>query len=976
MAEPSIPIIGREEELSRLRALLDEALGGEGQTAFIAGEPGVGKTTLINRVYEWATDARAITVFGKSNSGESSEPYSPFRKALASLGDVEALSLEDHTSFGELYLISRTGLLINHQSTSDDDGVDEDILSSMLTAVQDFVKDSFGDGEVQITGGGLGKLEYRNKKVLLEHGNYVFLAGVVSGNEHPRMRGDLKKLLCKVEEEFGEIISDWDGDLDSVAGTHDILKLLIENQYPVRKTLESMNIEAERLKAQMNILEVLGSKADKGLVVVLEDIHWADETTLQAIPYLVRNMKDSRVLFLCTYEPDDIPTALSDILSDMGKEGTIEEMEIEPLSLADTSRLIQSMLSADDLPEGLVDRVHADNGGNPFFTMEMIRSMLATGILYQRDDIWIFLSEKADLIPSSASEIVSGQLGSMSMEVIHLLEFASILGTTFYEQEISIGMEMDVQRVRQVLEDLCQTDMIFLSEDGIYNFRHAMVQEAISSGLSERWNGILHKAAGNSLEFIYEYDIDSALFRLAHHFARSSEYEKGISYSIEAGEKAANNHALREATRFYEAAIGLIDRSGIEKGKVLDLNITLAELFELNGMYDEAIIASERAAKVCTECGLSATIDKRLGFIHFARGEYDLSIQSFERAIEQAKQADDELLLAGCYGGLGKVYLRKGEYEKSLELQENYLEVSQRMEAQKDIGLAYLNLGGVHWHMSEFEKTVDTWNLSLENMTLAGYELGMAYALNNLGAVNEKLGNLDEALDHYSQCIEIKNKLGDIRGGAMSYNNIGIIQDLKGEFKLAIQYYKKSLEIRHKIGDVNGIANAYNNLGTSYLFLKEFDESLDHYRRYLEIVRSIEDTWGIAQAYNNMSEPEMYLGMMEESLEHSRKAIEMATEHGFKEILASSYRKHGWVLAKLGDLDNAIEFLEKGIVIAEETKEAIKLGEGYLTMGKVLGDSGDKDKSREYLEMALDIFKKGKMISQIKETEELLTKLA
>ena len=133
-------------------------------------------------------------------------------------------------------------------------------------------------------------------------------------------------------------------------------------------------------------------------------------------------------------------------------------------------------------------------------------------------------------------------------------------------------------------------------------------------------------AAGNALEFIFEYDIDSALFRLAHHFARSSEFEKGIAYSIEAGDKAANNYAPLEATRFYEAANGLIERSGMERSRTLGISMTLAELYELNGMFDEAIMASERASSSCTECGLSAIIDRRLGFIHFAKGDYELSI--------------------------------------------------------------------------------------------------------------------------------------------------------------------------------------------------------------------------------------------------------------------------------------------------------------------------------------------------------------
>ncbi len=957
MVEATIDIIGREKELASLRSSLEQSLKGSGQTVLIGGEAGSGKSTLAQIILDEASSANAVISIGHATSTEGSEPYNPFRKALASLGDTQALSLEDHTSFDELFLISRVGLLITHLSSSEDESVDEDILSSMLTAVQDFVKDSFGDGEMPTIDGGLGRLEYRNKKVLLEHGDFVFLAGVVSGEEHPRMKGDLNRILDAVESEFSDILRDWDGDLDSVSGTGEVLGRLMKNKYPVRKTLESMNIEAERLATQMKIQEVLESKAENGLLLVLEDIHLADETTLQAIPYLSRNLRDDRIMICCTYEPDNMPDMLAEVIDAMKTESIIEEIILDSLSFDDTRSLISGILGGSDIPDGLVEMVHKEIGGNPFFTIEVLRTMLAQKIIFEEDGLWIFKSEQAELIPSSAADIVSRQLESMSLDTIHVIEFASVLGTVFDPQVISMGVEMDAQRVKVILDMLCEKELLSTNEDGEYNFRHGMVQEAIYSGLSQRWHNVLHRTAGHTIEFLYEYDIDSVLFKLARHFARTSEYEKGIDYSIEAGEKAANNYAPKEAAVFYEDASRLISISGMRNNRLLDVNITLTSLYELNGMYDEAIMSSQKAREACTECSMIASIDKGLGSIYLSKGEYDLSIESFESAIQQAKEAGDELLLAGSYGGLGKVYLRKGEYDLSLEYQENYLNVSKEMDDHKEIGQAYLNLGGVYYHKSDYSKTVDMWLSSLLNMELAEDEQGIAYALNNLGVAHDKMGKTTEAMEHYERCLGIKKKLGDIRGMAMAYNNIGIIQKVKGDMETSISSYKKSLEIRLKIGDLSGIANAYNNLGSIYVQMGDYETAKEYFVKYLGVVKAIGDTWGIARAFSNLGESEIELGQLEEALAHCDNAIELAEEHEFKDILAHVFWIKGNVMSRKGQWDVAFELFDKGIGVSSEIDDPIRQAEAYYAYGIAQMSKGDNTAARERLELALSIFK-------------------
>jgi predicted ATPase len=178
-------IVGREKEKMALLQCLEDSLNLNAQILLLSGEAGMGKSTLVDYLKHNASKRGMTIAIGESAHQDVSIPYRPFQKALSKISDDEIFKTEEFSSFDEIFLISKVGLLISHVSASEDKGMDEDILGSMLTAVQDFVKDSFGDGAAETQKGGLGKLEYLNTKIFIEHGDLAYLAVVSSGEEHP-----------------------------------------------------------------------------------------------------------------------------------------------------------------------------------------------------------------------------------------------------------------------------------------------------------------------------------------------------------------------------------------------------------------------------------------------------------------------------------------------------------------------------------------------------------------------------------------------------------------------------------------------------------------------------------------------------------------------------------------------------------------------------------------------------------------------
>ncbi|MCK4757125.1 MAG: AAA family ATPase, partial [Thermoplasmata archaeon] len=507
-------IIGREEELAEFKTAFQKSMKGEGQTIILTGDAGIGKTSMTRNIVQWASDAGATAIIGHCSYGEKAEPYHPLRKALALIGETEALNLEEQTSFDEIFLISKTGLLMNHLSNLEGEAIDEDILSSMLTAVQDFVKDSFGDGENMEQKGGLGRLEYQNKKVLLEHGNHVFMAAVVSGEEHPVMMKDLQTGLIGLESDFGDIIRDWDGDLDEIEGTSVILQAMTDKKYRVKRDIESMNLDVERLKAFNGILDVVKEKSDKGLAIILEDVNWADENSLQAIPFLARNIGSSKIFLCLTLEggSDSDEPETKRLLDTLGLEMTGQTIALEPLIREGVAQLIRHRLGTDMIPDGLLERLYSGSAGNPLFTMETMESQIKERIVVKKDELWIFHPEKEKSFPMTVQDIVARQLENLTHERLHTLEFGSVLGMRFGSESISIGTSIPQEKIDVILVELAKTDIISLDAEE-YVFKHGMVREAVYDGLSPRWKRMLHASAGNALEFLYEYDIEPVLFR-------------------------------------------------------------------------------------------------------------------------------------------------------------------------------------------------------------------------------------------------------------------------------------------------------------------------------------------------------------------------------------------------------------------------------------------------------------------------------
>jgi tetratricopeptide (TPR) repeat protein len=963
----AVELIGREKERSLLLDVLGKVGEGKGKNVLISGEAGIGKSTLIDFLEDEARKTGMIVCKGECTEQELAEPYHPFDSALAPITDEALFTLEEFTKFSELFLISNVGLLIANVSSSAEEGIDEDILSSMLTAVQDFVKDSFGGiaDEGEARKGGLGKLEYKNTKILIEHGDLVYLAAVTLGEEHPDMRKDLRKHVSRIEELYFDILADWDGDLDKLSGTIPILNALGDRRYRVTRSLDDVDLEIERLKVQTKIHEIMSARSkENGLLLILDDIHWADESTMMAIPYLARNIMEDRIVFCMSYRPEEIEgeaKSLGAIIESLARETGYLDIKLENLDEESLVGLVKYQLSGGDAPEELLNKLKAETGGNPFFTIEVLRALIAEGTLVEEEGVWVMKRSPKDTIPTSVVELVSRRLEALDVDSLRLIESGAILGRRFEESLLRDGFSFAEEYASTLIDRVVELNILDRIGGQELRFQHAKIQEVIYSGMSDRWKRMLHRHAGEIIEINYKDDFEHVLFKLAYHFGRTREYEKGIDYSVSAGYKATNNFAPREAIQFFERAVALIEEGKVEEKRCPEIVEQLGDLQELDGDYANAFSSYEKVLGIIENPPAVSEIKMKIGRVFQNQGNYDKAVEFFEDAISVADGIGENLLKARINGYLGKVYLRKGDYDKALALQTDYLRESTHSGDKREIGQAFMNLGGVYMHLNDYQKAVDNWKESLKWFEDARYDQGIAYVNSNLGVGHFWLGKYEAALEYYETSNQIMSKLGNVKGMSGVLNNIGVLYNDLGQHEKCLDFFRRSLQLKRKIGDTVGIANIYNNIGEAYFLMGEFGKSIDNHRLNLEMMEKADDTWGIAQALSNMAEVELELGKVKEAKDHCTRSFELAKEHSLKDIFSYDYMLMGTIACLEGDTVSADKYFSESLSYAKEIEEDKRIAMAYRSMARSFLRRGDRERALDKFSEALKVFERAQM---------------
>jgi class 3 adenylate cyclase/tetratricopeptide (TPR) repeat protein len=416
-----------------------------------------------------------------------------------------------------------------------------------------------------------------------------------------------------------------------------LMGMRLKGRYAERvKGIEGEALEKLILKNMRDL--IIKATELKPQVIVTEDLHWADTSSIELMESLFRLAQTQRILFVNVFRPDHKETG--DRIVETLKESLpahYVDIEIQPLNARMSETLINNMLQIKGLQHAVIDQIVARADGNPFFIEEVVRSFIDHGAVVAKGGAFE-VTEKIDemVIPHTINDVLMARIDRLDEETRNLVKVASVIGRGFFyrilkemtktiediDSRLSYLQEIQLFRERKRMEEI------------EYLFKHALAQEATYESILLQTRRELHLKVADAIEKVFKERLYEFYGMLAYHYSKGEDLDKTEKYMIKAGEEALSSSASREALQYYQEALNLYlqkygETADPEKLAMLEKNIANA-LFN-KGEFEDALVYFDRVLK---RWGVKPAQNKILILIKFL---FDLLIILFQLYLPSKK---------------------------------------------------------------------------------------------------------------------------------------------------------------------------------------------------------------------------------------------------------------------------------------------------------------------------------------------------
>ncbi len=363
-------------------------------------------------------------------------------------------------------------------------------------------------------------------------------------------------------------------------------------------------IEGEALEKLIfkNVRELLVRGAElRPTIVVMEDLHWADSSSLEFLEALYRLTEKHRITFINVFRPGYFDER-SPEASPKGLRGLIPTVEIElrPLDNVHSEALIENMLSESGLPVSVTHKIIDRAGGNPFFIEEVVRSFIDDGFIIRKNGGFI-VTDRIDevVIPPTINGVLTARIDRLEERTRELVKVASVIGRTFFDRIIKNVADSinDVDcRLAYLKEIQLIRDRIRMQELE-YLFKHALAQQAAYESTLLEQRKLLHLKVARAIEEIFQQRLHDFYGMLAFHYSKAEDLEKSEHYMSMAGEEALRSSASREALNYFRDALTLYENrcgAALDQNKLVYFEKNLALAHFNRGRASDAVLYFDR----------------------------------------------------------------------------------------------------------------------------------------------------------------------------------------------------------------------------------------------------------------------------------------------------------------------------------------------------------------------------------------------
>jgi len=734
------------------------------------------------------------------------------------------------------------------------------------------------------------------------------------------------------------------------------------------------------------VLELIQQHAqEQPLLLVIEDVHWTDPTSLELLDYVARNVASFPALVLILHRPEEW------LDGRWQKFGHAAEIALEELSDTASQALIADLLETEDVPERLVELVLGKAQGSPFFTAEVVRAFIDAEVLRRDDGRWELVADPDQAgVPDTIHGVIQSRIDRLEETARRVLQVASVIGRIFSTPVLGGVYPYDDLdgTLPWRLSQLGTLGLVMMEvEEALgpeqrYLFRHALTQDVAYESLSYARRRELHRRVGTFVELEGWEAVSERLGFLAYHFFQGRAWREALRYSLEAGRKAqreyANEVAIAHLKRALQAAEELDEPCEEER---LEARGTLGEVMTIVGHYDEALEHFE-AARMLVEawppsperyCRL-AELYRGTAEIFRARGDYTPALEWLKRGLElpgvamTAEGAGLHLMGAG-------VFHRQGDNQRARKWCLQGLQVAEQASgrsAREVLARGNYLLGAILIRLGSLEEAVPCCRRSLVIYEELGDLLGQFRAHNNLGYTYFHQDVWGLAVEHWRAAMEIVGQIGYAEGQAQVASNLGEIYLRQGDLDAAREQYHTALDIVERLGVLYGTALLHNNLGAAYARGKEWDAAAEHLKQSLVLFTEIGSEEFLAELFRHRAEVALGRGQLDEALAHAERSLDYAQTHDMRLEEGGTWRILGCVHQERGALEQAEESLARALDIAREAQKQHEIALTHLELARLRLQQDREVEGKELARQSVQVFRELGARLDLEEAERLL----
>jgi predicted ATPase/DNA-binding CsgD family transcriptional regulator len=570
------------------------------------------------------------------------------------------------------------------------------------------------------------------------------------------------------------------------------------------------------------------------VLMIIEDLHWSDEASLEFLLYLVRRIGNHPILLILSHRNGDVQTGLVKLLTELDREPIAQEIRLNPLTRVEVAELLRAILRQPQGPSAeFVDAIFSLTEGNPFFTEEICTSLIASGDIYYARDHWRRKPLSQIELPDSVQRSVQLRLGRISQPARQLIDLAAVSGRSFDLAVLQTLTGLSDGELLALVKELMAAQLVIEESADQFTFRHALTREALYSRLLARERHTLHGQMVRAIEQVHADSLEAHLEALAYHAFEAALWHKAVDYARRAGEKALAVFAPHAAAEHFTWAINSADRLSLAPD---------SGIYRLRGRAFDTL------------------------------GNFDRAREDYEMALKAAQATSDQQGAWRALLDLGLLWASR-DYERTGDYCRQALELAHTMKDPMAIGHSLNRLGNWLMNSGRLLEALDYHREALALFETLDDKAGIAATLDLLAMTSNMCGDAAGTVSFYQRAIPILRQLNDRQTLASSLTMLS-------NYTLDEALGREAIEITRAIDWRAGEAYALVYLGSLLAFRGDYGQGFSATRDGLELAQAIDHR--LWQAWGHIVLGLIYIETLalDEAYQHLQSGRAIATEVG------------------------------------------------------------------------------------------------